>query len=130
MSDTVNPPVDAEGCDPALDETTVERLSIRLEKRAIDDAVSLFSAVGSETRYRLLVFLGTVDQDVCVCELEATLDVGQSAISQALSRLREAGLVKRRKDGRWRYYTTTPLADQLLAVTTDDLDTEQELQAV
>jgi ArsR family transcriptional regulator len=40
--------------------------------------------------------------------------VSQSAVSQALSRLFSAGLVERRKEGRWRYYSATPRADRLL----------------
>jgi ArsR family transcriptional regulator len=42
--------------------------------------------------------------------------VSQGAVSQALSRLFSAGLVERRKDGRWRYYTATTRAERLLDV--------------
>ena len=130
MSDEFDLAVDADGCDLVLDEATVETLSTRLGDGSVDDAVDLFSALGSETRYRVLVFLGTVDKEVCVCEMVAYLDVGQSAISQALSTLRGTGLVTRRKDGRWRYYTTTPLADGILAVIADETDLEREPPAV
>jgi len=130
MSDEFDLAVDTDGCDLVLDEATTETLSTRLDDGSVDEAVDLLSALGSETRYRVLVFLGTVDQEVCVCEMEAFLDVGQSAISQALSTLRGTGLVTRRKDGRWRYYTTTPLADGILAVIADETDLEREPPAV
>ena len=115
---------DQDGCELVLDEETAETLSARFEDESVDDAVARFAALGSETRYRVLVLLGTVDEEVCVCEIEDALDVGQSSISQALSTLHSVGLVTRRKDGRWRYYTTTPLADEILEATTFDGDCE------
>jgi len=42
--------------------------------------------------------------------------VSQGAVSQALSRLFSAGLVERRKEGRWRYYGATARAERLLGV--------------
>ena len=120
MSDESDVRVDADDCDLALDETTLETLSDRLEDESVADAVDVFSALGSETRYRVLVFLDSVDQEVCVCEIEAYLDVSQSTISQALSQLRGAGLVQRRKDGRWRYYTTTALGEHVLRATASE----------
>ncbi|MFB6269878.1 MAG: winged helix-turn-helix domain-containing protein, partial [Halobacterium sp.] len=46
----------------------------------------------------------------CVCELEALVDVSESAVSHALADLVDAGLATRRKDGNWRYYDATDLA--------------------
>ncbi|SFK68032.1 transcriptional regulator, ArsR family [Halogranum rubrum] len=76
--------------------------------------VQLLSALGNDTRYEALRLIAGTDSDVCVCELEPALGVSQSAVSQALSRLYSAGLVSRRKDGRWRYYAATPQAERLL----------------
>jgi ArsR family transcriptional regulator len=76
--------------------------------------VQLLSALGNDTRYEALRLIAGTDGDVCVCELEPALGVSQSAVSQALSRLYSAGLVSRRKDGRWRYYAATPQAERLL----------------
>jgi DNA-binding transcriptional ArsR family regulator len=45
--------------------------------------------------------------------------VSDSAISHALSDLRDAGLVTRRKDGTWRYYEATDRAEALLAALDD-----------
>jgi len=87
--------------------------------------VELLATLGNDTRYealRIIVETG----DVCVCEIEPALGVSQGAVSQALSRLFSAGLVERRKEGRWRYYTPTPRAERLLAVLdetrSDDVD--------
>ena len=78
--------------------------------------VQLLSALGNDTRYEALRLIAGADDDICVCELEPALGVSQGAVSQALSRLNAAGLVTRRKEGRWRYYAATPRAERLLRV--------------
>ena len=104
--------VENEECEFALTDQQVEELS----KRPIHEEIEVFSTLGSETRYRILLILHEADDPVCVCELEPHLEVGQSSISQSLSRLRKAGLVTRTKEGRWRYYEPTPLAEHLAGV--------------
>ncbi|MFC6938867.1 ArsR/SmtB family transcription factor [Salinirubellus sp. GCM10025818] len=76
--------------------------------------VRVLSTLGNDTRYEALRLVAEAEDPVCVCELEPALGVSQSAVSQALSRLFGAGLVERRKEGRWRYYTATPHAQRLL----------------
>lgn len=90
-----------------------------LTERAIAADVRTLATLGNDTRYEALRRIAEADDAVCVCELEPTLGVSQGAVSQALSRLFSAGLVERRKEGRWRYYTTTPRADRLLRVLDD-----------
>jgi ArsR family transcriptional regulator len=83
---------------------------------AVAADVDTLAALGNDTRYEALRLIADADSAVCVCELEPALGVSQGAVSQALSRLFSAGLVNRRKDGRWRYYTATPRARRLLDV--------------
>lgn len=83
---------------------------------AIARDVELLATLGNDTRYEALRLIAEADDDVCVCELEPALGVSQGAVSQSLSRLFSAGLVERRKEGRWRYYSATPLARRLLDV--------------
>jgi DNA-binding transcriptional ArsR family regulator len=71
-------------------------------------------ALGSETRYRIVRMLAAADGELCVCEFDPVLDVSQSAISHALSELTDAGLVTRRKEGKWRYYRATDRAERLV----------------
>jgi ArsR family transcriptional regulator len=85
-----------------------------LARSELASDVQVLSALGNDTRYEALRLIADTEGDVCVCELEPALAVSQSAISQALSRLHTAGLVSRRKDGRWRYYAATPRATALL----------------
>lgn len=95
------------GCGPAAH---------ALSDDALAADVQTLTALGNDTRYEALRVVAAADDGVCVCELEPSLGVSQSAVSQALSRLFGAGLVDRRKEGRWRYYTATPRAERLLRV--------------
>ena len=87
-----------------------------LTESEVADDVELLATLGNDTRYEALRLIAGADEDPCVCEIEPALGVSQGAVSQALSRLSGAGLVERRKEGRWRYYTPTPRAHRLLAV--------------
>ena len=87
-----------------------------LREDEIATDVQTLSALGNDTRYEALRLIANRTDGVCVCELEPALGVSQGAVSQALSRLYAAGLVTRRKQGRWRYYTATPRAERLLEV--------------
>ncbi len=61
-----------------------------------------FHALSDENRLRVLECLRQGER--CVCELTEELDVSQSLLSFHLKSLREAGLVRDRRQGRWIYY--------------------------
>lgn len=79
----------------------------------------LMATLGNETRYEILRRIVQAEGQLCVCDIEAALDVSQGAVSQALARLSHAGLVKREKQGRWRYYSASERADRLLSLLDD-----------
>ena len=56
------------------------------------------------------------DQDagICVCEFEGYFGMGQSKVSYHMARLKEAGLVREEKRGRWSFYTLDSAASSLL----------------
>lgn len=57
------------------------------------------------------------DQDagICVCEFEAYFGMGQSKVSYHMKKLKEAGLVREEKRGKWSFYSLDhPAADRLL----------------
>ena len=87
-----------------------------LSERELAADVEALATLGNDTRYEALRLIADANVEVCVCELEPALGVSQGAVSQALSRLFSAGLVDRRKDGRWRYYSATERAERLLDV--------------
>lgn len=47
------------------------------------------------------------DQDlgICVCEFERYFGVGQSKVSYHMKKLKEAGLVREEKRGKWSFYS-------------------------
>ena len=100
-------------CDEDVEQRLDELHSLAETAFQDDAARPLFAVLGNETRYRLARALAVADGERCVCELEALVDVSESAVSHALSDLVAAGLVARRKEGNWRYYRTTDLAETL-----------------
>ena len=83
------------------------------EAGRITNRHDVFCALASPERLRLLAVIA--EQECCACELQAILDCPQSTVSTHLSRLYEAGLVDRRRDGRWHYYSLADGAEDLLA---------------
>ncbi len=69
-------------------------------------AVQLFHALSDETRLQIIELLRKGER--CVCELTDSLDAAQSRLSFHLRVLRDAGIVRDRKDGRWVYYELDP----------------------
>src|SRR5882724_9717638 len=71
-----------------------------------DRAIELFHALSDETRLEIIELLRKGER--CVCELTDTLDAAQSRLSFHLRVLKDAGVVRDRKDGRWVYYELDP----------------------
>lgn len=67
-----------------------------------------FQAVAEETRFDIVRRLSGGER--CVCELQEELDAAQSRLSFHLKKLKEAGVVSDRRDGRWVYYSLVPEA--------------------
>jgi ArsR family transcriptional regulator, arsenate/arsenite/antimonite-responsive transcriptional repressor len=56
------------------------------------------------------------DRGICVCEFEGYYGMGQSKVSYHLGKLREPGLVREERRGKWSFYSLDrEAADQLLA---------------
>jgi len=64
--------------------------------------------VAEETRLAVVRLLS--DGERCVCELQAELDAAQSRLSFHLKKLKDAGVIEDRKEGRWVYYRLVPEA--------------------
>ena len=75
---------------------------------AVGDPVLLrrFQAIAEETRLGVVRILTGGER--CVCDLQDELGAAQSRLSFHLKKLREAGLVRDRRDGRWVYYSLVP----------------------
>ena len=79
-----------------------------------DDTLSrltdLFKAFADGTRIRILYVL--FEAEVCVCDLARLLGMTQSAVSHQLRILKQARLIKSRRDGKTVFYS---LADDQVA---------------
>ena len=67
------------------------------------DLAELFKVFGDSTRIRILFVL--FESDVCVCDLASILNMTQSAISHQLKILKQAKLVKSRREGKQVFYS-------------------------
>lgn len=67
------------------------------------DMAELFKIFGDTTRIRILYAL--FSSEMCVCDIADLLNMTQSAISHQLRILKQARLVKFRKDGKSVYYS-------------------------
>ena len=67
------------------------------------DLAELFKVFGDSTRIRILYTL--FESELCVCDIAELLNMSQSAISHQLRVLKQAKLVKFRRDGKTIYYS-------------------------
>ena len=104
----------SEDVDRRLAELGTLEAALGTEQVSVERGV--VSALANETRYALVRVLVAAAEELCVCELNAVVDVSESGLSHALSRLVDAGLVSGRKDGRWKRYRATNRAVALVTV--------------
>ena len=63
----------------------------------------LFKILGDYTRIKIIYSL--FKKELCVCDIAALLNMSKSAISHQLRTLKQADLVKHRRDGKVVYYS-------------------------
>ena len=62
------------------------------------------------------------EEGICVCEFEEVFSVGQSKVSYHVKKLKDAGLVKEERRGKWAFYSLDrEAAGELLGVAADRL---------
>ena len=76
--------------------------AMALSADEVEELSKLFKAFADPSRLRILKALG--DQEMCVCDLAALLDISESAVSHQLRLLRTINLVMNRRDGTILYY--------------------------
>ena len=80
-------------------------LQIKLLNRPdLPDISNIFSAIGSETRLKVLFLLSEAGE-LCVCDLSDILGQSVSRVSHQLRKLKNSGFVKTRKDAPAIYYS-------------------------
>ncbi len=95
--------IDRCDCD-VIHQDVVNRVrEIMPEEETLYDLAELFKVFGDSTRIRILWALE--ESEMCVCDIANLLNMTQSAISHQLRVLRQAALVKSRRDGKVVYYS-------------------------
>lgn len=127
-----------------MDRESLQVVDVREHRRGesravdVDGVVALGRAISDPIRVRMLGMLGTAasegrgccglpasdvpaqdkDTGICACEFEESFGMAQSKVSYHLSKLKEAGLVREEKRGKWSFYSLNRDAfDALLAET-------------
>ncbi len=95
----------AERCDcTVIHEEVVNRVMGRMpEEERLYDLAELFKVFGDSTRIKILWAL--FESEMCVCDIAYLLKMTQSAISHQLRVLKQAKLVKNRKEGKIVFYS-------------------------
>ncbi len=84
------------------DDQVSELVGYRSDDETLEGERTVFRALANRDRLQLLEALR--HGELCGCELMIILDAPQSTVATHVRKLREAGLVKSRKKGRWNYY--------------------------
>ena len=71
----------------------------------IQKTSELFKLLGDPNRIKIILALG--HHELCVCELSLLIDMSQSSVSHQLRHLRNANIVKFRKENKQIFYSLT-----------------------
>ena len=114
-----------------VEESGVGRI---VPREQVDRLVALGRALSDPIRVRMLGMMaegrgccdlsgsgvpaGEGEEGICICEFEDQFGMGQSKISYHMRKLKDAGLVREERRGRWSFYSLDrEAAGQLLAET-------------
>ncbi|HOB29138.1 MAG: metalloregulator ArsR/SmtB family transcription factor [Dethiobacteria bacterium] len=94
-----------ESCDTfCVNPQTVERVKAKMLSPAVAQRLAMtFKVLGEPTRIKILDALSR--DELCVCDLAALLEMSSSAVSHQLRVLRDARLVKYRREGKMAFYS-------------------------
>lgn len=96
---------DIDKCDcSTIHEEAVRDVRLHMpEEENLLDLADLFKVFGDSTRVKILCAL--FQSELCVCDIAALLGMTKSAISHQLRVLKQAKLIKNRRDGKVVYYS-------------------------
>jgi ArsR family transcriptional regulator len=97
------------------------------------DFIRVMKALSDPNRVKIIKMLQ--HKTMCVCEMQAALQVSQPAVSKHLKLLEDAGLVSSLKDGLWVNYHLTdgggsPYAANILGNLKHWLEDDQQIAAL
>lgn len=107
MQDSPENSPDVSPC--CVDEQHVRAVRARMiDPGRMEELAAFFRMLGAASRVGILYAL-SVEPEMCVGDLAALLDMAQPAVSNQLKALRQARLIRSRRDGKMIFYS---LADQ------------------
>ena len=91
----------------------------------MQEFLAITRALSDESRLRAL--LSVKDGELCVCQIIEVLGLAPATVSKHMNLLQQAGLVTRRKEGKWHFYrladgNASPLARRALEWVRNELD--------
>ena len=95
--------IDRCDCDVIHDDVVNSVRTKMPKEETLYDLAELFKVFGDSTRIRILWALD--EAEMCVCDIAYLLNMTQSAISHQLRVLKQAKLVRNRKEGKVVYYS-------------------------
>jgi len=120
-----------------VEENGAGRVEPEVPEGRVEGLVALGRALSDPIRVRMLAMMaggrsccdlpdlgvpvGELDEGICVCEFEDAFGMGQSKVSYHVKKLREAGLVREEKRGKWSFYSLDRGATEVLLGDADRL---------
>ena len=71
----------------------------------MEEFVNVLKGLSDNSRLRTVWLLYQTNTPLCVCEIMDALTISQYNVSRHLKVLKNAGLIREKKDGRWVYYS-------------------------
>jgi ArsR family transcriptional regulator, arsenate/arsenite/antimonite-responsive transcriptional repressor len=117
------------------------------QDKGMDRLVALGRALSDPIRVRMLGMMaegrsccdfsgsgvpaGEREEGICVCEFEEVFGMGQSKVSYHMKKLKDAGLVREERRGKWSFYSLDrEAAGELLGEAADHLLSDSEKRSV
>src|SRR5665811_74956 len=101
----MNTPDSFENCSiNVIHEDIIKKVSSLMpDDKKLYELSDLFKVLGDTTRVKIIYAL--LESEMCVCDISALFNMNQSAISHQLRTLKQARLVKFRREGKVVYYS-------------------------
>jgi len=95
----------------------------------MNDAIRRLKALSDPGRLKVLALVNSASE-ICVCKIEEVLEIPQPTVSRHLNRLKEAGWLADRRQGKWVHYRLADSPDSPWRTILDTLLQSGSLQDV
>ena len=78
--------------------------TIQSSSSGFQEISRIFALAGSEVRLKIL-FLLNMEEELCPCDIADILEMSAPAVSQHIRKMKDAGVIRMRRDGQTLYYS-------------------------